>query len=92
VGQFEADERMAREQSRMAMSLDSTLQQAGIDNSMDLPQRHASDRGRLICGHETAPPIRCHSRLQNHSTHLETIYLARTGISRGLVGHSQHHR
>ncbi len=43
VRQLEADESVAREQSRIASSLHRTLQQAGIDDPMYLPQWYAGD-------------------------------------------------
>jgi hypothetical protein len=52
VCHFETDESVARKESRIAPPLHRTLQQAGIDDAMHLPQWHAGDRGRLIRGHE----------------------------------------
>jgi hypothetical protein len=52
MGQLEADEGPTREQSGIAPSPHRTVKEAGIDDPMHLPQRHAGDGGRLIRGYK----------------------------------------
>jgi hypothetical protein len=52
MGEPEADESTAIEETRFALSLDAAVQETGIDNAMHLPQGHTGDRSGLIGGYK----------------------------------------
>src|SRR5262249_30874776 len=52
IRESEADQTPWRQEPRVVATLHGWAKKPRIDDAMDLPQRHAGDRGRLICSHE----------------------------------------
>jgi hypothetical protein len=52
MGEPEADEALWRQKPRIVALLDGRAENTGINDAVDLPQRHTGDGGRLVRGHQ----------------------------------------